>query len=82
MEPLNHDGAAVLTNSQDVRDALAANMTGGWRRSLGAAPQAPEQFKPSCHRNSMNKIGLVCNHPYCLPCSARKFPSLGGSKQY
>ena len=44
MQALNHDRTAVFADSQDVRDAPAAHMTGQWGRFFGAAPQAPEKF--------------------------------------
>jgi hypothetical protein len=56
VQTFNDDGTAIFANSQDDRDALAAQMTGWWGRFFITCPEALKELPQRLHNHSMSKI--------------------------
>jgi hypothetical protein len=63
VQAFDDDGAAILANSQDDRDAPAAQMTGWLGRFFKTVPEASEELPQTLHEHSMPKIKSGCNQP-------------------
>jgi hypothetical protein len=51
VQTFNDDGTAIFANSQDERDALAAQMTGWWGRLFKTCPEAPKELPQRLHES-------------------------------
>jgi hypothetical protein len=56
VQTCNDDGTAIFANSQDVRDALPAHMTGWGGRFFKTCPEVPKELPQRLHTLSMSKI--------------------------
>jgi hypothetical protein len=66
VQAFDDNGAAILANSQDDRDAPAAQMTGwlGW--FFKSIPEASEELPQTLHDHSMPKNKSGCNQPQVI----------------